>query len=89
MPTLHHYTSCLFLPEIDKSSECFRVVTFGVSVEHFGISLQTGGKDLRVRERNLLEKMLNRSEQNEIQTLYSSTEQCNLIWWQVIIEFVL
>lgn len=43
MPTPHHYTSCLFLPEIDKSSDSFRVITFGVSVEHFGISLQTGG----------------------------------------------
>lgn len=43
MPTPHHYTSCMFLPEIDKSSDSFRVVTFGVPVEHFGISLQTEG----------------------------------------------
>lgn len=66
-------------------------MTLGVSVEYFGISLETEGltKVYKLEKQFLLEKKQNWNEQKSIQTLYSSTEQCNCIWWQVLIEFVL
>lgn len=41
--TPHRYASCRFFPEIDKRSDIIEPVTLGVSVEYFGISLQTQG----------------------------------------------
>lgn len=61
------YTSCRFLPEIDKSSDILEPVTLGVSVEHFGISLQTEGlaKGLQVGETILLEKSKTEMSRNK------------------------
>lgn len=70
-----------FLPEIGKSSGI--LATLGVSVEHFGITLHTEG--LTLTTGGLY--WTGEKRHGNLSRLYSRTEQCNLIWWQVIIEF--
>lgn len=74
-------------------SDILEPVTLGVPVEYFGISLQTEGltrekKALRVGETIAFEKSKSKTSRNKSRRC-TAVEQCNVIWWQVIIEFVL
>lgn len=65
--TPRRYTSGRFLPEIEKSSDILETVTLGLSVKHFGISLQTEGltKRRQVGETILLEKSKTEMSRNK------------------------